>query len=81
MVQKDLLAFSGSINGGVPTMSFVTQTFHETGTPIPEPASLTLLALGVVGITVVRRWRYGTADIAAIASARVLRAQPTVVRL
>ena len=49
MVQKDLLAFSGSVNGGVPTMSFVTQTFHETGTAIPEPASLTLLILSLLG--------------------------------
>ena len=45
MVQKDLLAFSGSVGGGVPTMSFVTQTFHETGTAVPEPASLVSTAI------------------------------------
>jgi hypothetical protein len=57
MVQKDLLAFSGSIGGGVPTMSFVTQTFHETSIPIPEPTSLILLAFGFCGFGLLIRRR------------------------
>ena len=53
-VQKDVLAFNGT--NSVPMLSFITQTFHETGSHIPEPSTMVLLGIGVVGLTL-RCWR------------------------
>ncbi len=47
-VQKDILASSGNVGGGVPQISFITQTYHV----VPEPSSLALLSLGGVGLAV-----------------------------
>jgi hypothetical protein len=53
-VQKDVLNFSGT--NSVPMLSFITQTFHQTGGNIPEPSTLILLGSGVIGLGVLR-WR------------------------
>ena len=45
-VQKDILASSGSLGGGVPQISFITQTYHV----VPEPTSLALCGLAVLGM-------------------------------
>ncbi len=53
-VQKDVLAFNG-VNS-VPMLSFITQTFHETGHHIPEPSTMILLGTGILGLSL-RYWR------------------------
>lgn len=57
IVQKDVLALSASVGGGIPTMSFITQTFHETKHDIPEPAGIVLLSTALVGLWAVRKRR------------------------
>ncbi len=52
-VQDAVLAYSVS---GLAGLSFFTPTFHTTTTPIPEPASATLLGLGAVAL-LWSRWR------------------------
>lgn len=50
-VQKDILGFS---NGGVAQMSVLRQTFVQAnGPPIPEPATVTLMSLGLIGLCIV----------------------------
>jgi hypothetical protein len=50
-VQKDILGFS---NGGVASMSVLRQTFVQAQGPIiPEPATVTLMSLGLIGLCVV----------------------------
>lgn len=50
-VQKDIFAVSAGIGGGnpgIPQLSIITQTYHV----IPEPTSVTLAGLGVIGVAV-----------------------------
>jgi hypothetical protein len=54
IVQKDVLALSATVGGGVPTLSFITQTFHESKNNIPEPASFALMSTALVGLWIVR---------------------------
>jgi hypothetical protein len=49
-VQDSVLAFAVD---GVPGMSFFTPTFHTVTTPIPEPASITLVGMAVATLA----WR------------------------
>jgi hypothetical protein len=50
-VQKDILGFS---NGGVASMSVLRQTFVQAEGPhIPEPATVTLMSLGLIGLCMV----------------------------
>lgn len=55
IVQKDILAFSAQVGGGVPTLSFITQTFSTTNPPIPEPSSVVLLGVGLLSLVCLRR--------------------------
>jgi hypothetical protein len=55
LVQKDILAFSATVGGGIPMLSFITQTFQETRIPIPEPTTFALLGLGLIGLVCFRR--------------------------
>jgi hypothetical protein len=52
-VQDSVLAFSA---GGVASVQFFNATFSTTGGQIPEPASATLLGIGLVAFAL-RRWR------------------------
>lgn len=56
-VQKDVLTFSAPAGGGIPTLSFITQTFVETHNPIPEPSTFALLGSGLIGFLIYRRRR------------------------
>ena len=49
-VQDGVLALAGT---GLPGLSFFTPTFHVTSTPIPEPASITLVGMAVATLA----WR------------------------
>lgn len=49
-VQDGVLALAAS---GLPGLSFFTPTFHVTSTPIPEPASITLVGMAVATLA----WR------------------------
>jgi len=50
-VQKDILGFS---NGGVASMSVVRQSFIQAqGPPIPEPTTVTLMSIGLVGLSII----------------------------
>lgn len=57
-VHKDIGATS-SPNGGIPTLSFFTQTFHQR--VVPEPATVVLMGVGLAGVVGVglRRRRNG----------------------
>lgn len=52
-VQKDILAFSAGNPGGVPTLSFFTQTFRQ----IPEPSTWALLGFGSMALVALRARR------------------------
>jgi len=57
-VQKDILAFAAGSNGGVPTLSFITQTFQQSpAISIPEPTSAVLLGIGLAGLAWLRKKR------------------------
>ena len=57
VVQKDVLAFSSPVGGGVPMLSYITQTFHEVNNNIPEPTTMALLGTGAfcLGLVQLRR--------------------------
>jgi len=55
-VQKDILTFSAG-PAGIPTLSYITQNFHETHHGIPEPSTLVLVIAGLTTCLVVRRFR------------------------
>jgi len=54
IVQKDVLNFSAPVGGGVPVLSFITQTFHETDNNIPEPAAIVSLSAGLLTLGLYR---------------------------
>ena len=37
-------------------LSFITQTFHETGSHIPEPSTVVMFGTGMIGLGLYR-WR------------------------
>jgi hypothetical protein len=57
IVQKDVLAFSATVGGGVPMLSFITQTFHEVNNNIPEPGTIVLLGMGMLTLALAYRRR------------------------